>query len=185
MSSGILNYFKKKINPLKMQQINKYVSLLLKNVSMRIIAMVLLLLGFVVTGCTDNGCKPVKPETEEPQITAYAAANGITATKHMSGMYYQIVTPGSGPTPNINSKVFVTYTGKRLDNTVFDQSASVVSFNLSSLVEGWQVGLPLIKKGGQIRLIVPSSMAYGCTGVPGTIPSNSVLYFDIQLIDVQ
>src|SRR4051812_9981541 len=152
---------------------------------MRRIAAILVMMSFVLSSCSDNGCKPVKPETEEPQITTYAAANGITATKHMSGMYYQVINPGSGPTPNINSKVFVTYTGKRLDNTIFDQSSSVVSFNLRDLVEGWQVGLPLIQKGGQIRLIVPSSMGYGCSGVPGTISSNSVLYFDIQLIDVQ
>jgi FKBP-type peptidyl-prolyl cis-trans isomerase len=142
--------------------------------------------GLIFSGCSDdNGCKPLKPEAEEAQITAYATANGLVATKHSSGMYYQIMNPGSGPTPTMTSKVYVTYTGKRLDNTIFDQSTSPVAFNLNGLIEGWQVGLPLIKKGGQIRLVVPSSMAYGCNGVPGTINSNSVLYFDINLIDVQ
>lgn len=100
-------------------------------------------------------------------------------------MYYQIMSPGSGPTPTATSKVYVTYTGKRMDNVIFDQSASPVAFNLGGLIEGWQIGLSLIKKGGQIRLIVPSAMAYGCTGNQPVIAPNSVLYFDINLIDVQ
>jgi FKBP-type peptidyl-prolyl cis-trans isomerase FkpA len=152
---------------------------------MRRIAALLVTVVFVISGCSDNGCKPLKPEAEESQITAFAAANAITATKHSSGMYYEIVNAGSGPMPSASSVVYVTYTGKRMDGTVFDQSSTVVHFPLSALIEGWQVGLPLIKKGGQIRLIVPSSMAYGCAGSGDKVAPNSVLYFDIQLIDVQ
>jgi len=150
----------------------------------RIIALVFIA-GLMFSACSDNGCKPAKPESEEGQITAYATANGLVATKHSSGMYYQIMSPGSGPTPTSTSKVYVTYTGKRMDNVIFDQSTSPVAFNLSGLIEGWQIGLSLIKKGGQIRLIVPSAMAYGFTGNQPVIAPNSVLYFDINLIDVQ
>lgn len=141
--------------------------------------------GSMFSSCSDNGCKPVKPEAEETQITTYATANGIVATKHSSGMYYQIMNPGTGPTPTSTSKVYVTYTGKRLDNTIFDQSNSPIAFNMNQLIEAWRIALPLIKKGGQIRLIVPSAMAYGCTGNQPVIAPNSVLYFDINLIDVQ
>lgn len=137
-------------------------------------------------GCkADNGCKNVSPSSEEAQITAFAAANGITAVKHGSGMYYQIVSQGSGATPGLNSTVTITYTGKRLDGSTFDQATNPVSYKLSDFIEGWKVGLPLIQKGGHIKLIVPSSMAYGCNGYPPVIGGNSVLYFDIQLIDVQ
>jgi FKBP-type peptidyl-prolyl cis-trans isomerase FkpA len=152
---------------------------------MKRIAALVLVMAFVFTSCGDNGCKPVRPETEEGQITAYASASGLTPTKHSSGMYYQIVSPGSGPSPSLSSKVYVTYVGKRLDGTVFDQTTTPVSFPLSSLIEAWQIGLPLIKKGGEIKLIVPSAMAYGCTGQNNIIAPNSVLYFDINLIDVQ
>jgi len=51
------------------------------------------------------------------------------------------------------------------------------------LIAGWQIGLPLIHKGGEIKLIVPSSLAYGCGN--GPLPANSILYFDIHLVDVQ
>lgn len=144
-----------------------------------------LIFSIALFSCSDNGCKPVKPETEEPQMITFAAANGLTMTKHSSGMYYQVVNAGVGISPTPSNKVVVTYVGKKLDGNVFDQSSAPVAFNLSQLIEGWQVGLQLIKKGGQIRLLVPSSMAYGCTGSGQVIPSNAVLYFDISLIDVQ
>ena len=140
------------------------------------------------SGCLDSkqGCVPLTPQSEEAQIVAYASANGITATKHSSGLYYQIITPGSGAAPSLNSKVFITYTGKLLNGTQFDQATnpSTTGWALGSLIEGWQIGLPLIKKGGKIKLIIPSSLAYGCNGA-GPIAPNSVLYFDIDLFDVQ
>jgi FKBP-type peptidyl-prolyl cis-trans isomerase FkpA len=100
-------------------------------------------------------------------------------------MYYQIVNPGSGATPNINSILSVRYTGTLTDGTVFDsQTVNPVSFQLNQVILGWQVGLPLIQKGGVIRLIIPSSMGYGCQA-NGPIPANSILYFEVELVDVQ
>jgi len=71
-----------------------------------------------------------------------------------------------------------------LDGTTFDQQtdASKTGWPLGSLIAGWQIGLPLIQKGGKIKLIVPSSLAYGCGG---NLPANSILYFDVHLVDVQ
>ncbi len=86
--------------------------------------------------------------------------------------------------PTSSSKVFVTYTGKLLSGTQFDQSSNVISFFLNQVIEGWQIGVPLIKKGGKILLLIPSAYAYGCNG-SRSIPPNSVLFFDIDLIDVQ
>lgn len=138
------------------------------------------------SGCSkqDQGCTPVKPEAEEPKILAYIAADSIHAIKHSSGIYYEIINPGSGATPSLNSKVFVTYTGKLLNGTKFDESTSTINFPLSGVIEGWQIGIPLIKKGGRIKLIIPSAYAYGCNG-SGPIPSNAVLFFDVNLRDVQ
>jgi FKBP-type peptidyl-prolyl cis-trans isomerase FkpA len=138
------------------------------------------------TGCIkDTTCQNKSADSEKGEILAYAAANSITATAHSSGLYYEIITPGSGPTPTASSKVFVTYAGKRMDGTQFDAGSSPVGgWFLTGLIQGWQIGLPLIQKGGRIKLIVPSSLAYGCEGF-GTIAGNSVLYFDITLNDVQ
>jgi FKBP-type peptidyl-prolyl cis-trans isomerase FkpA len=55
---------------------------------------------------------------------------------------------------------------------------------LNTVIEGWQIGMPLIKKGGRIKLIIPSSYGYGCIE-KGNIPPNSVLYYDVYLANVQ
>jgi FKBP-type peptidyl-prolyl cis-trans isomerase FkpA len=146
-------------------------------------------LVMLLSGCVkkEQGCTPVSPSAEEPQITAYASANGITAVKHSSGIYYQIIDSGTGATPTLTSKVYINYVGKLLNGTTFDQSDNPANtgWTLGSLIEGWQIGLPLIKKGGKIKLIIPSSLAYGCNGAGNTIPPNAVLYFYIELVDVQ
>jgi FKBP-type peptidyl-prolyl cis-trans isomerase len=87
-------------------------------------------------------------------------------------------------TATANSKVFVTYTGKLLNGRLFDQATSPVSFYLGQVIEGWQMGIPLIKKGGRIKLLIPSSYGYGCNGY-STIPGDAVLFFDVTLTDVQ
>ncbi len=138
------------------------------------------------SGCFKDpeACKNVTPASEEAAILAYATSQGITATKHSSGLYYQIMNPGSGASPVLSSNVTVTYTGKLLNGTLFDQNLSGIKFLLGNVIEGWQIGVPLIKKGGKIKLIVPSALAYGCNGA-GSIPSNSILFFEIDLLDIQ
>ena len=138
------------------------------------------------TGCLKNekGCVTVKPEAEDTQMVAYASATGMTVTKHSSGLYYEVITAGTGASPSASSRINIRYTGKLLNGTTFDQAAIPVWFNLNQLIEGWQIGVPLVKKGGKVRLIIPSSLGYGCNAV-GSIPANSVLYFDIDLVDVQ
>ncbi len=139
---------------------------------------------FAGTGCNKE-CKPKAPAKEVPQITAFASANGITPTAHPSGLYYEIITEGSGQTANANSAISIIYRGTFLDGRVFDERTTASpAWALSDLIEGWKIGIPLIKEGGRIKLIVPSSLAYGCEPYL-SIPGNSVLYFDISLLDVQ
>ena len=145
---------------------------------------------FVIGGCNklDQGsvCTPKTPQSEQAEILAYASANGINATAHSSGIYYQVINQGSGAVPTIGSRVYVKYTGKLLNGTVFDSqtNSSMTGWILGNLIPGWQIGIPLIQKGGVIKLIIPSSLSYGCNG-SGPIPANSVLYFEIELTDVQ
>ena len=126
----------------------------------------------------------VEPAAEEPQILAYSKADSLQVTRHSSGIYYQIISPGNGAAPSQNSDVSATYIGQLLNGTTFDQSTTPASFSLAKVIEGWQIGIPLIKKGGRIKLIIPSAYAYGCNGNTG-IPPNSVLFFDVSLIDVK
>lgn len=142
---------------------------------------------FNSTSCIkdDTGCQNKTIQSEQAAILAYATANGIAGISHSSGLYYQVINPGSGATPTLNSKIFVTYTGKLLNGTQFDAGSTPAGgWVLAGLIQGWQIGLPLIKKGGVLKLIIPSSLAYGCQG-QGSITGNSILFFDIQLTDVQ
>ncbi|MBL0272980.1 MAG: FKBP-type peptidyl-prolyl cis-trans isomerase [Chitinophagaceae bacterium] len=148
----------------------------------------ILLVPFMLSpgsGCIkDKGCQAKTVASEEGAILNFAATNGITATKHASGMYYQIINQGSGPTPTPTSTLSVKYTGKFTNGTIFEQVITTpVSFTLSGVIPGWQLGLPLIQKGGIIKLIIPSSLGYGCSDY-GSIPGSSVLYFEIELVDV-
>lgn len=159
---------------------------------MKKLVLLVFVLVMLCVGCmkSEKACTSVNPTIEIPQILAYAAANSLTVTKHSSGIYYQIVDAGTGASPTINSHVTATYTGKFLDNTIFDQATTPVPFALTDVIEGWQIGLPLIKAGGKIKLIIPSSYAYGCNGRKNNygnvvIPPNTVLYFEVQVIDVQ
>lgn len=140
---------------------------------------------FVNNSCVKNEvCKNKSVDSERASITGYASANGIAGTEHSSGVYYQVINPGSGATPTTSSTVTVKYTGKLLNGQVFDQQTTTpVSVSVSQVIDGWKIGLPLIQKGGVIKLIIPSSLGYGCTGF-GTVPSNSILYFEIELVDV-
>jgi len=152
---------------------------------MRILALCLIVISMMNVSCIkpSDGCRNKTVGSEEGTITAYAAANGINATRHSTGLYYEIINQGSGATPTTSSNIKVTYTGQLLSGYTFDQQTSPIELNLAQVIAGWQIGVPLIQKGGRIKLIVPSSLAYGCI-VQGTIPANSILYFDITLVDV-
>jgi FKBP-type peptidyl-prolyl cis-trans isomerase len=71
-----------------------------------------------------------------------------------------------------------------IDGTVFDESEEddAVQFNLSNVVTGWRVGVPLIKKGGKIQLFIPSNLGYANRAQEG-IPEYSVLIFEIELVN--
>lgn len=133
--------------------------------------------------CNNTG---VTSAAEIATIQQYLTANSITATQDPAGFFYQIIAPGSGVTPTLSSQVSVTYTGKFVNGTVFDSNVSkpVMTFPLSGVIRGWQLGVPLIKKGGKINLYLPPTLGYGCYDSNG-IPGNSTLIFSIELVNVQ
>jgi FKBP-type peptidyl-prolyl cis-trans isomerase len=140
----------------------------------------------VSCGKKDSGCISVNPDSEKSQLISFCTANNISYTQHSSGLLYQILSQGTGTTPTLTSKIFITYRGTFMNGNVFDSltNASSSGWPLSSLIEGMRIGVPIIQKGGHIKLVIPSSLAYGCNGA-GTIPPNTPIFFDINLVDVQ
>ena len=130
--------------------------------------------------------------TEIANVQAYLSANSIVATQHSSGFFYIITNPGSGTAiANLCTTVGVKYVGKLTSGTIFDQTPAgqTSSFQLGSVIFGWQKSLPLLKGGGVIRIFVPPTLGYGANPVRDgsgaiVIPANSILIFDIELLVV-
>jgi FKBP-type peptidyl-prolyl cis-trans isomerase len=107
-----------------------------------------------------------------------------------SGLQYVDLVEGTGPTPTATSRVSVHYTGKLPDGKVFDSShgrGQPFSYVVgqTSLIRGWAEGLSTMKEGGKRRLMIPAKLGYGQQGVPGTIPPNSELIFELELLKVE
>jgi FKBP-type peptidyl-prolyl cis-trans isomerase FkpA len=120
--------------------------------------------------------------TDDNLIKAYIAANNITAVKDSSGLYYSVITPGTGAYPTLSSTVNVNYSGKLLSGAFFAQTGPLTS-RLATLILGWQIGVPHINTGGTILLLVPSALGYGNSSPGDGIPANSVLVFTINLVN--
>ncbi|MGB1241462.1 MAG: FKBP-type peptidyl-prolyl cis-trans isomerase [Chitinophagales bacterium] len=130
---------------------------------------------------------PIITVSSEDQIQAYLTANNLTtiAQKTDSGLYYIIEDEGIGPNPSAGATVSIHYRGTLVDGTVFDSSyerGKPTDLSLNSVILGWQEGIPLFKKGGRGSLIIPFELAYGSRG-NGDIPPNTIILFDIELID--
>lgn len=134
----------------------------------------------------DNFDPQKQADQDEAIIVKFLADKNISAIRHASGVYYQILEPGSGSIIyTANTTVSAKYTGRLLNGTEFDKTTTQpAAFQLGGVIVGWQIGVPLIQKGGKIRLLIPSAYAYGRNG-NGPIPGNTVLDFDIELVDVQ
>lgn len=88
--------------------------------------------------------------------------------------------------PNVasaNSTVTVNYTGMLEDGTVFDQGQGA-TFNLAGTIPGFRDGVAGMQIGEQRTFVVPPDQGYGAQGVPGTIPPNATLTFEVELLDV-
>ncbi|AEV97397.1 hypothetical protein A4D02_33200 [Niastella koreensis] len=138
------------------------------------------------SGCGYSDQKIVAPVAEQQAVKDYLTSNNInSALKDSTGFYYEILNTGDGTgTPGLCSQVELNYTGQLTSGHVFDQANT--AFTLGATIEGLRKGLPLIKKGGHIKLYIPPTLAYGNTDVKdnsGTvvIPANSILIFDITM----
>ncbi len=143
-----------------------------------------ILIGFIFATCKKENTIN-QAEADEKIITDYITNNNLKATATGSGLYYVMTTEGNGARPTLSSQVTVKYKGYLTNGTVFDETTNTgASFGLASVIKGWQEGIPLFKRGGKGVLLIPSALGYGTQAV-NKIPANSVLIFDIDLLDVK
>ena len=104
-----------------------------------------------------------------------------------SGLQYMIVQEGTGKSPLVTDQVTAHYVGTLLDGTEFDNSikrGQPITFPVNGVIPGWQELLPLMKVGEKVKCWIPPALGYGPRSA-GRIPSNSLLIFEVELIDVK
>jgi FKBP-type peptidyl-prolyl cis-trans isomerase FkpA len=107
--------------------------------------------------------------------------------KTNEGIYYTILKEGTGRQVQVTDTVTVHYKGYLFaDGTVFDQTKDKpATFGLKRLIKGWQLGVPLCKVGGKIKLVIPSGLGYSIRTRAAKIPPNSILVFEIEVLDAK
>jgi FKBP-type peptidyl-prolyl cis-trans isomerase FkpA len=120
-------------------------------------------------------------------ITQAIAENKTDANQDHEGVYYTILKEGTGRQVSINDTVIAYYKGYLLkDGSIFDQTKEKpATFPLKRLIMGWQIGVPLCKVGGKIKIIIPSNLAYSIRTRGAKIPPNSILVFEIEVVDAK
>ena len=103
-----------------------------------------------------------------------------------TGLQYRVIKEGEGDSPSQTDRVKVHYAGKLIDGTEFDSSyerGEPTEFGLNQVIKGWTEGLQLMKVGSKYEFFIHPKIAYGSRPRP-TIPANSVLIFEVELLDI-
>jgi FKBP-type peptidyl-prolyl cis-trans isomerase len=131
---------------------------------------------------------PVAPTVAAADTAVWAVAGEPVKTK--SGLRYWDLKPGTGAEAKAGMAVRVHYVGRLEDGTVFDHSygrGEPLAFRLGAgmVIKGWDEGITGMKVGGQRKLVIPPSIAYGDAGAGGVIPPGATLVFQVALVDAQ
>ena len=126
------------------------------------------------SNASEEGTKFLEDNAQRPEVKTTA-----------SGLQYEVLTEGTGPKPSgSTARVTVHYEGRLINGTVFDSSYKrnqPASFGLNQVISGWTEGVQLMPQGSKYRFFIPSDMGYGSRGA-GSIPPNSTLIFDVELL---
>jgi len=104
-----------------------------------------------------------------------------------SGLEYQMLREGDGASPTMNDEVVVHYRGTLTDGSQFDSSydrGEPSTFPVDGVIAGFGEALQLMSAGGQLRVTIPSELAYGEDGAGDVIGPNETLIFEIELLEV-
>lgn len=139
---------------------------------------------FILTAAIAISVKAQKTATTTKPIKLKLKVEQTTA----SGLKVKLIEQGKGPQAAAGSTVSVHYTGTLTNGTKFDSSkdrGQPIKFKLGSgqVIKGWDEGIALLKVGDKAIFTIPPALAYGDRDM-GTIPANSTLVFEVELVDV-
>jgi FKBP-type peptidyl-prolyl cis-trans isomerase FklB len=122
----------------------------------------------------------------EAYLVANAKAPGVKTLTN--GLQYKVLKEGFGPMPKAADTVNVSYKGRLIDGTVFDQKDSFNTPVTGRTIKGWSEILPLMKTGSKWEVTIPSDLAYGASGFgargPQRIGPNATLIFELELLSI-
>ena len=142
----------------------------------------LLSLALWLSGCGD----PCADQVDQDFLDQAAAAEGAIRTE--SGLIYQELQAGLGPSPGPTDLVAVRYSGKLINGKEFDYTATYRDprkISLAKAIPGWVEGLQMMKDGGKAKLVIPPHLGYGRKGKRTSIPGCAVLIFEIELLGIE
>jgi FKBP-type peptidyl-prolyl cis-trans isomerase FkpA len=143
-----------------------------------------------LAACTPPSNPPAAAPAATPAAPASptrSPATGTARTTLPSGIVFEVVQNGNGPTPKATDTVKVHYRGTFQDGREFDSSykrGEPTTFPLNRVIPCWTEAVQLMRPGGKARVTCPPATAYGERGAGGVIPPNSTLVFDIELVSI-
>ena len=115
-----------------------------------------------------------------------AKRSGVKTTA--SGLQYEILKEGNGAKPVATDTVVVHYHGTTVEGKVFDSSVDrkkPATFPVNQVIPGWTEALQLMPVGSKWKLVIPAALAYGERGAGADIKPNSVLVFEVELLEIK
>ncbi len=146
-------------------------------------------MGKEVEASADKLVEEVEKHVDPGQAYLHINAQKPNVKVTASGLQFEILESGEGASPGLTSRVVTHYKGSFIDGRVFDSSidrGEPAEFPVNRVIAGWTEALQMMKEGDKWRLVIPSELAYGKRGAGGgRIPPDSVLVFEVELIQVK
>jgi FKBP-type peptidyl-prolyl cis-trans isomerase FkpA len=120
-------------------------------------------------------------------VSFQAVAAEPKEEKTASGIVITKIREGTGASPKSTDTVKVHYRGTLVNGKEFDSSygrGQPTSFALNRVIPCWTEGMQTMKTGGKSKLVCPPGLAYGSRGIPGTIPPDATLIFEVELLEI-
>jgi FKBP-type peptidyl-prolyl cis-trans isomerase FkpA len=155
---------------------------------MRFVSFAFSLLGAAsLVACTPPSSPPAAQPAASASVSNLGALTGTARVTTASGIVFESLQPGSGPSPKATDTVKVHYRGTFPDGREFDSSykrGEPTSFPLNRVIPCWTEAVQMMKPGGKARITCPPQLAYGERGAGGVIPPNATLNFEIELVSI-
>jgi FKBP-type peptidyl-prolyl cis-trans isomerase FkpA len=136
----------------------------------------------------ENSMRPFQIFLMLAAISVSAPSLAANTETLPSGVVVTHLKPGQGASPTADSTVRVHYRGTLPNGTEFDSSYKrneSISFPLRGVIPCWTQGVQKMKVGGKAKLSCPAATGYGERGVPGLIPANTALTFEVELLSIE